>query len=75
MFSRLFLTIILYITLVILIFIIKPSMMFDTGGVLKHFDYENSSDTSLLTVEIVLPFLALISYFIMIIFEMALGDD
>lgn len=75
MFSRLFITILLYITLIILIFIIKPSMMFDSTGNLKHFDYENSANTSLLTIEIALPFLAILCYFIVIIFEMTLGDD
>lgn len=75
MFSRLFLTILLYITIVILIFIIKPSMMFNSSGNLKHFDYENTTDTSLLTIEIALPFIAIICYFIMIIFEMALEND
>jgi hypothetical protein len=72
MFSRLFLTILLYITLVFLIFIIKPSMMFDANGNLKHYDYNNTSETSLLTIEIVLPFLALLCYFIIIILEMVI---
>jgi len=70
MFSRLFISIILYITLVILIFVIKPSMMFDIDGNLKHYDYNNTCETSLLTIEIALPFLAIISYFIIIILEM-----
>lgn len=75
MFSRLFLTIILYITIVVAIFVLKPSMMFDLNGNMKHFDNVNKCDTSLLTVEIVLPFLALLCYFIILIFEMILGDN
>lgn len=70
MFSRLFITILLYITLVFLIFIAKPSMMFDINGNLKHYDYNNTSETSLLTIEIALPFLAILCYFVIIILEM-----
>lgn len=70
MYSRKYLSIFLYITIIIFIFIFKPKNMFDKDGNIKHFDYDNDIGSSLLSIEIVLPILAILCYFITIILEL-----
>lgn len=54
-----------------LIFMFKPSMMFDINGKIKHFDFDTTSSTSsLLSIETVLPVVALLCYFIVLIMEL-----
>ena len=46
-------------------------MMFDAEGNIKHFDYDTSvNNVSLLSMEVILPIIALLCYFIVIIFEL-----
>ena len=54
----------LFIFLIILLLLIyfKPSMMFDINGNIKKYD-----EGSLLTLEIIVPFIALLSYFIVLV--------
>jgi len=71
MFSRITITVILYMTVLLLIFFYKPAMMFDAEGNIKHFDYDTSvNNVSLLSMEVILPIIALLCYFIVIIFEL-----
>ena len=54
-----------------LLFTYKPSMMFDINGNIKNFDYEsNDSSGSLLSIMIVLPIIAIMCYFMVIIMEL-----
>jgi len=65
MYSRKYIIILIFITLLLLIFLCKPSMMFDNEGNIKHFGYNNDNYiTSLLSIEIILPILIIISYII-----------
>lgn len=72
MISRKCIVITIYILIVLLIFTLKPSMMFDMNGNIKQFGYESSSNSpiSLLSAEIVLPILALMSYISYLIIEL-----
>ena len=64
MYSRKYIIILIYIILVLTIFLLKPSMMFDNKGNIKHFGYNKDNLSSLLSIEIVLPLLIIISYII-----------
>jgi hypothetical protein len=47
------------------IFLLKPSLLFDVGGNLKSFNINDS----MITIEIVTPIIAILSYFIALIFS------
>tara|TARA_B100001540_G_scaffold308214_1_gene322557 strand:- start:5165 stop:5389 length:225 start_codon:yes stop_codon:yes gene_type:complete len=66
MYSRKYIIILIYIILILLLFIIRPSMMFDYNGNIKKFGYNNENEnmTSLLSIEIIIPLLVIISYII-----------
>jgi|MDSW01.1.fsa_nt_gb uncharacterized membrane protein len=66
MYSRKYIIILIYIILILLIFLNKPSIMFDHNGNIKHFGYSNDNDMlkSLLSIEIVIPILVILSYII-----------
>jgi len=71
MYSRKYIIILIYISILLTIFLMKPSMMFDHEGNIKHFGYNsNDNSTSLLSIEIVLPFLIIISYIIYMILQL-----
>ena len=53
------------LTIILLIFLFKPSLMFDVGGNLKSFNINDS----MITIEIVVPFIAILSYFTALIFS------
>ena len=59
--------ILLYISLLLLIFIFKPSFMFDINGNFKTYNTK-----SLLTLDIIYPFLALLCYFIVLVIKIIL---
>jgi hypothetical protein len=63
----LLLTILLYILIILLIFIIKPSTMFDLHGNIKTYNSK-----SLLTLDIIYPIIALLSYFIILVIKLIL---
>ena len=66
MYSRKYIIIFIYIIILLLLFIIRPSMMFDYNGNIKKFGYNNENEniTSLLSIEIIIPLLVIISYII-----------
>jgi hypothetical protein len=59
--------ILLYISLLLLIFIFKPSFMFDIKG-----NFKTYNSKSLLTLDIIYPILALLSYFIVLVIKIIL---
>jgi hypothetical protein len=63
----LLLTILLYILIILLIFIIKPSIMFDLHGNIKTYNSK-----SLLTLDIIYPIIALLSYYIILVIKIIL---
>lgn len=63
--------IMLYILILLLIFMAKPAMIFNTDGSLKHFGYNNTnSSMSLLNIEVVLFTTAICCYFFVISIEL-----
>lgn len=64
MYSRKYIIILIYITLLLLLFLIKPSLLFDENGNIKNFGYESNNNKSLLSIEILIPILAIVSYII-----------
>lgn len=71
MYSRKYIIILIYIILVLTIFLFKPAMMFDNDGNIKHFGYNNETNlTSLLSIEIVLPLLIIISYILYLVLQL-----
>jgi hypothetical protein len=64
MYSRKYIIILIYITLLLLLFLIKPSLLFDEYGNIKNFGFESNNNKSLLSIEILIPIIAIISYII-----------
>lgn len=60
MFSRIFISILLFSIIISLIFVFKPSLMFDANNNLKKFDIYDS----IITLEVAVPIIAILSYFI-----------
>lgn len=54
--------ILIYILILLLLFIFKPSIMFDINGNIKNY-----SGKSMLTLDLIFPFFAIISYYIYIV--------
>lgn len=70
MFSRKVITILIYIASILLLVIFQPSMMFDENGNMKTFDHELSDSTTLIPLILILPFLAILSYMLVLVLEM-----
>lgn len=56
--------ILIYILILLLLFIFKPSIMFDINGNIKKY-----SGKSMLTLDLIYPFFAIISYYIYIVIK------
>jgi len=63
----LFISILLYILIILLLFLFKPSFMFDIHGNIKHYNPK-----SLLTLDIMYPIIALLSYYFVIVIKIFL---
>jgi hypothetical protein len=59
--------ILLYIFILLLIFLFKPSVMFDIHGTIKTY-----TPHSLLTLDIIYPFLALLCYYFALVIKVIL---
>ena len=59
----------LYITLLLLLFAIKPFLLFDNNGDIKHYNYEKNN---IISIEIILPILIIISFIIYMIIDIAI---
>ena len=69
MFLRKLITVLVFITIVILLFVFQPSMMFDKEGNLKNFNYTVDDNTTLIPMILVVPFLAIMSFLIVLVVE------
>jgi hypothetical protein len=69
MFSRKIISISIYLMIVILIFIIKPEIMFNSDGEMKNFGYYINEETTIVPVILVLPILALLLFVFTLIIE------
>lgn len=65
MFSRVFISVLLFSVFILLIFLFKPSLMFDANGNFKKFDIRDS----IITIEIAVPIIAILSYFVALLFS------
>ena len=74
MLSRKIITLLIYIILLAILFAIQPNLFFDKDGNMRCFgiDINNSNDNSntILPLILFVPFIALISYLIILIIEM-----
>jgi hypothetical protein len=68
MFLRKIATIIFFITILLLIYFLKPSLMFSKDGTIKNFGY--TDDTSVITIYIAIPIIAIICYIIVLSLEL-----
>lgn len=62
-----FIAILIYILILLLIFLLKPSIMFDIKGNIKTY-----SSKSLMTLDIIYPLIALLSYFFTLVIKIIL---
>jgi len=69
MYSRKYIIVILYITLLLLLFTIKPFLLFDNNGDIKHYNYEKNN---IISIEIILPILIIISFIIYMIIDIVI---
>lgn len=70
--SRKLIALLLYITVIIIFFVFEPAMMFDDAGKMKIFDYNMAENTSLLSLVILSPLIAIVCYFLIIVVEMVI---
>jgi hypothetical protein len=68
MFSRKIITIILFITILLLIWLLQPSLMFNKDGTIKNFGH--TDDKSLITIFIAIPIIAMVSYILVLSLEL-----
>lgn len=59
----------IYITLLLLLFSIKPSLLFDSNGDIKHYNYEKNI---IISIELILPILIIISFIIYMMIDIAI---
>jgi hypothetical protein len=59
--------ILIYILILLLLFLIKPSIMFDNKGNIKTY-----TSKSLLTIDIIYPFIAVLSYYFTLVIKIIL---
>jgi len=69
MYSRKYIIVMIYITLLLLLFTIKPFLLFDNNGDIKHYNYEKNN---IISIEIILPILIIISFIIYMIIDIAI---
>jgi hypothetical protein len=75
MLSRKIITLLIYIILLAVLFAIQPKLFFDNEGNMKCFGFDtNNSDTgeanTILPLILFVPFIAILSYLIILIIEM-----
>lgn len=69
MYSRKYIIAMIYISLLILLFTLKPSLLFDNNGNIKHYNYEKNI---IISIELILPILIIISFIIYMIIDIAI---
>ena len=73
--SRWLFAIVLYLILVLLILATKPAIMFDAQGAPKPFGVGIAEGWSVLALPVVLPALAILSYFLAAFLDLAMGSS
>jgi len=69
MYSRKYIIVMIYITLLLLLFTLKPSLLFDSNGDIKHYNYEKNI---IISIELILPILIIISFIIYMIIDISI---
>ena len=69
MYSRKYIIAMIYISLLLLLFTIKPSILFDKSGDIKHYNYETNN---IISIEIILPILIIISFILYMIIDIGI---
>lgn len=62
-----YIAILIYILIILLLFLLKPSFMFDLNGNIKTYNSK-----SLLTLDIIYPFIALLCYYFSLVIKLIL---
>jgi len=62
-----FITILLYILILLLLFLLKPSIMFDMHGNIKTYNPK-----SLMTLDLIYPLIALLCYYFVLVIKISL---
>jgi hypothetical protein len=62
-----FITILLYILILLLLFLLKPSIMFDMHGNIKTYNSK-----SLMTLDLIYPLIALLCYYFVLVIKISL---
>jgi hypothetical protein len=72
MLSRKIITLLIYIILLAILFAIQPKLFFDNDGNMKCFGFNtsNSEANTILPLILFVPFIAILSYLIILIIEM-----
>jgi len=73
MLSRKIITLLIYIILLAILFAIQPNLFFDKDGNMKCFGINKNDDTqtnTILPLILFVPFIAILSYLIILIIEM-----
>ena len=69
MYSRKYIIVMIYISLLLLLFTNKPFLLFDNNGDIKHYNYEKNN---IISIEIILPIFIIISFIIYMIIDIAI---
>lgn len=69
MFSRKIISVSIYLIVVILLFVIKPNLMFNEKGEMKHFGYFINDETTIIPAILFLPIFALLLFLVTLIIE------
>jgi len=62
-----FITILIYMLIILLLFLLKPSIMFDMYGNIKTYNSK-----SLMTLDLMYPLIALLCYFFVLVIKISL---
>ena len=67
---RIIIAIVLYIAIITVIVVVKPSIMFNSKNEIKKWGIERDEDTSIFSPMIVFPIIAMICYYIASLVEL-----
>jgi len=62
-----FITVLIYILIILLLFLLKPSIMFDMHGNIKTYNSK-----SLMTLDLMYPLIALLCYYFVLVIKISL---
>jgi hypothetical protein len=68
MFLRKIITVFFFITILLIIYLVKPSLMFNKDGTIKEFGY--TEEKSIITIFIAIPIIAILCYIIVLSLEL-----